>query len=172
MIATVHYRKVIVQRYATSMKEFKRTYVQPSPSWQLCPFSANTKSAIIQERLKTHDHIPSGPKNRSSGLLYRSTKGSLMWGVDPGMRRSIIAYRPSGPVSKTARKVELMECIHWRISRSTFWDSFLICRSLDLILRYDIKLERRENTNEGKIVPLAPPSGISLFFSDCVAARL
>ena len=95
-----------------------------------------------------------------------------MWGVDPGMRRSIIAYRPSGPVSKTARKVELMECIHRRISRSTFWDSFLICRSLDLILRYDIKLERRENTNEGKIVPLAPPSGISLSFSDCVAARL
>lgn len=98
----------------------RRTYEQPSPSYQLCPLSANTKSAIVQEHLKTLYHIPSGPKNRSSGLPYKSTKGSLMWGVFPGMRRSIIAYRPSGLMSKTAGKVKDMECIHRRISRSTF----------------------------------------------------
>jgi hypothetical protein len=29
-------------------------------------------------------------------------------------------------------------------------------------------LFKQKNTNEGRIVPLAPPSGISLFFNDCV----
>ena len=110
----------------------RRTYRQPSSSYQLCPLSANTKLAITPERLKTLDYIPSRPKNRSSGLPYRSTKSSLMWGVVPGMRRSIILQTKR----KLQEKVAVMECIHRRISRSTFWDSILTFRSLDLILRY------------------------------------
>ena len=76
----------------------QRTYGQPSPSCQLCPLLPNRKSAKILKHLK---NIPSGPKKSSSGLPYKSTRGSLTLGVCPGMRRSMIAYRPSRFISKT-----------------------------------------------------------------------
>ena len=104
-ITSMYYRKAFVQRYATSMKECRKELTGSPVHHISCALFQPTESAIIQERLKALDHIPSGPKNRSSGLPYRSTKGSLICGVIPGMRRSIIAY---SFISKTAGKVEEM----------------------------------------------------------------
>lgn len=48
--------------------------------------------------------------------------------------------------------------------------SFGFASSLDRSVRSGIEVIE-SNTYEGKIVPLAPPSGMSLFFSDCVDAK-
>ena len=76
-IASVHYRKVIVQRCATSMKECRKELTCSPVHHVSCALFRPTQNQLYP-RTPKNDHIPSGPKNRSSGLPYRSTKGSLM----------------------------------------------------------------------------------------------
>ena len=73
--ASMYYRKVNVQRgMLLQWKNLRaaQSIISAVPSFSQHKVSHNPRTP------KTLDHIPSGPKNKSSGLPYKSTRGSLM----------------------------------------------------------------------------------------------
>lgn len=67
------------------------TYELPNPSCRQCPLFTKPPISQNKECGNTSKCLPSGPKKSSSGLPYRSTRGSLIRGVCPGISISMIA---------------------------------------------------------------------------------